>query len=184
MISAGIPEIVAPNPRMTPKQMFNFEKLLATSDAVAASMFEHRRSERKRKRECQFGKAESKHADLKLKVDKPSDKQETQQETQQDTQGEGDSTHCESHKQIATALVKSISCMTGCEEPGRLENASDAMKWVRDAILQSKHKTIDDVRREQQVYVLDADQTLAAMKLMEQLNDLLSNTRTRPSITH
>lgn len=178
MISEGIPEIVASKSRMTPKQMFNFEKLLATSDAVASSVFEHRRIERKRKRECKFGKSEQEHVYLKLQMNNETDRKDTHDDD------DDDSTRCEDYKEIAIALVKSISCMTGCSEPGRLENASDAMKWVRDSILQSKHKTVDDVRREQQLYVFDADQTLAAMKLIQQLSELLSNTRTRHSITH
>ena len=160
---------------VTQAQLLHFERILLAADDISKSAFDAKRAFKKRKMDVMLGSGRG-----------------TQQQAVLATPhvklGFGDDDSEEENKEngddmetsVAQALAKTISALTGADLPVRFESAGMAMRWATNSILAARDKSIDDARRETQSYVLDSNQTLTAMKLMSGLNDLLSQTRTRP----
>lgn len=162
-------EIVASRPRLTKTQMFAFKKLFATADAVTNSYFELKRSHNKRRMECELGPARKKHQ-VKLGFSDSSEEGE-----------EGEQEDSNTDALICKALIQTIATLSSNEEPGRLESPEQAMKWASNCLLNYKKATVDKTRRETQTYVFDTEQTMSAFKLMSELNEVLSQARSKPS---
>ena len=162
-------EIVASRSRLTKTQIFAFKKLFATADAVTNSYFELKRSHNKRRMECELGPARKKH---QVKIGFSDSSGEGEGDEQED--GNTDALICK-------ALIKTISTLSSNEEPGRLETPEQAMRWASNCLLNYKKATVDKTRRETQTYVFDTEQTMSAFKLMSELNELLSQARSRPT---
>jgi hypothetical protein len=161
----------------TPKraQILNFERIMSVADELSKSAFEERRKMRKRKMQDTESTTSVAQPIVKLGFDDDDDNDNDNDNQDEHTSEENTSNN------ITRALAAAISALTGAEKPSHFTSPGGAMRWASNAILAARDKSIDEARRESQLYVLDADQTLEAMKLMSGLNDLLSQTRTRQS---
>lgn len=173
--SSSVHEIVASEPRLSKTQIFSFQRLLKTADTMTDSYFRLKGINKKRRLECRFGPASKKRDMDGVKLgfgDSSDDEDEGEEDAAAETAEPVDT-------QVCRALVKTLCALTSTEEPGRLETPQQAMRWASNTLLQYKQATVDKTRRESQLYVFDTDQTMAAFKLMTELNSLLSQTRTK-----
>lgn len=147
------------------RQSLRFEKLLNAADAITDSYFKLKKATKKRRIECAFGS----HHSTDLSIGKDGKEEDD----------DDDLTTPSNATSIAAALVKTLAILTSSEEPGRLETESDAVKWVRNCTLKFKNDIVDKTRRETQAYVFNDVQTLDAVKLISELNTILSQARTK-----
>ena len=146
---------------------------MSVADELSKSTFEERRRMRKRKMQDTESTSVAQPI-VKLGFDDDDDDNDDNNSNQDEHILEQDASN-----NITRALAAAIAALTGADKPSHFTSPGQAMRWASNAILAARDKSIDEARRESQLYVLDADQTLEAMKLMSGLNDLLSQTRTR-----
>lgn len=147
---------------------------MSVADELSKSAFDERRRMRKRRmRDTESTSVAQPIVKLGFDDDDDDDNEDNNSNKDEHTLEEDASNN------ITRALAAAIAALTGADRPSHFTSPGHAMRWASNAILAARDKSIDEARRESQLYVLDADQTLEAMKLMSGLNDLLSQTRTR-----
>lgn len=156
-------------------QILNFERIMSVADELSKSAFDERRRMKKRRmRDTESTSVAQPIVKLGFDDDDEDNDNEDNNSNQYEHTSEQDASN-----NITRALAAAIAALTGADKPSHFTSPGEAMRWASNAILAARDKSIDEARRESQLYVLDADQTLEAMKLMSGLNDLLSQTRTR-----
>ena len=149
---SDIPETLTPShtaPRLSQQAMLEFEHMLEMADATANSVFE----ERKRKRTEPVVIGDQRRVKLGFDDDDDND------------------------ADISRALVSTIAATTGAAPPKHLTTTGDAIRWASASILQSRNNAIVATRREKYVHALSPDQTVRAMKLIDDLSSLLDGAR-------
>jgi hypothetical protein len=169
---SSVHEIVASEARLSKSQIFSFQRLLKTADTMTDSCFRLKSINKKRRLECKFGPATKKRVVDGVKLGFGDSSDDDEEDAEAETAEPVDT-------QVCRALVKTLCALTSAEEPGRLETPQQAMRWASNTLLEYKKATVDKTRRESQLYVFNTDQTMAAFKLMTELNSLLSQTRTK-----